>query len=179
MAASLLQRAMPGKGAAYLAISASGPREPQAAWTPAGSSGLSRLPAKALKDFDRLQMCGGFPWCIASGAHPQLGEDRVPRVCGERGHGKLWDAIFPPVRIQRRRHRAWTNGVSIWPPWTRRVEKLNALNFKSLHYTNSLGTDLTVELPEDHRLGSRQRRDHSPARSMWPICPRRRSSPLL
>lgn len=31
-----------------------------------------------------------------------------------------------------------------------RVEKLNQLNFKSLHYTNSLGTDLTVELPEDH-----------------------------
>lgn len=31
-----------------------------------------------------------------------------------------------------------------------RVEKLNALNFRSLHYTNSLGTDLTVELPEGH-----------------------------
>ena len=30
------------------------------------------------------------------------------------------------------------------------MEKLNQLNFKSLHYTNSLGTDLTVELPEDH-----------------------------
>ena len=32
----------------------------------------------------------------------------------------------------------------------KRLEKLNALNFKSLHYTNSLGTDLTVELPEGH-----------------------------
>ena len=32
----------------------------------------------------------------------------------------------------------------------RRVKKLNQLNFKSLHYTNSLGTDLTVELPEGH-----------------------------
>ena len=32
----------------------------------------------------------------------------------------------------------------------RRVEKLNQLNFKTLHYTNSLGTDLTVELPEGH-----------------------------
>ena len=26
----------------------------------------------------------------------------------------------------------------------RRLEKLNALGLKSLHYTNSLGTDLTV-----------------------------------
>ena len=30
------------------------------------------------------------------------------------------------------------------------LEKLNALKFKSLHYTNALGTDLTVELPEGH-----------------------------
>ena len=33
---------------------------------------------------------------------------------------------------------------------SRRKEKLNALRLKSLHYTNSLGTDLTVELPADH-----------------------------
>ena len=31
-----------------------------------------------------------------------------------------------------------------------RLEKLNALKLKSLHYTNSLGTDLTVDLPEGH-----------------------------
>ena len=31
-----------------------------------------------------------------------------------------------------------------------RKEKLNALRFKSLHYTNSLGTDLTIALPDDH-----------------------------
>lgn len=31
-----------------------------------------------------------------------------------------------------------------------RKAKLNALRFKTLHYTNSLGTDLVVELPEDH-----------------------------
>ena len=30
------------------------------------------------------------------------------------------------------------------------MEKLNALRFKSLHYTNALGTDLVVELPEGH-----------------------------
>ena len=31
-----------------------------------------------------------------------------------------------------------------------RKEKLNTLRFKTLRYTNSLGTDLTVELPETH-----------------------------
>ena len=32
----------------------------------------------------------------------------------------------------------------------RRVEKLNSLRLASLHYTNSLGTDLTIRLPEGH-----------------------------
>ena len=32
----------------------------------------------------------------------------------------------------------------------KRKNRLNELRFKSLHYTNSLGTDLTVELPEGH-----------------------------
>ena len=32
----------------------------------------------------------------------------------------------------------------------RRVEKLNSLRLASLHYTNSLGTDLTIRLPQGH-----------------------------
>ena len=31
-----------------------------------------------------------------------------------------------------------------------RTDKLNELRLESLHYTNSLGTDLTIRLPEDH-----------------------------
>ena len=31
-----------------------------------------------------------------------------------------------------------------------RVEKLNSLRLESLRFTNSLGTDLTIRLPEDH-----------------------------
>ena len=32
----------------------------------------------------------------------------------------------------------------------RRKKLLNEYHFKYLHYTNSLGTDLTIQLPEDH-----------------------------
>ena len=32
----------------------------------------------------------------------------------------------------------------------RRIDRLNKLNFVSLHYQNALGTDLTVRLPEGH-----------------------------
>ena len=62
---------------------------------------------------------------------------------------QLWSAIFKAVRISG-------DGTAV-EQWQQhldtlhaRLEKMNALNFKSLHYTNSLGTDLTVELPEGH-----------------------------
>ena len=53
------------EGAAYLAISASDPENLKGV----ASDRIiraQRASGKALKDFDRLQMCGGFPWCIAS-----------------------------------------------------------------------------------------------------------------
>jgi len=62
---------------------------------------------------------------------------------------KLWDAIFEAVRISG-------DGESVlrWQEHmdrlAQRKAKLNELHFKSLHYTNSLGTDLTVQLPEKH-----------------------------
>ena len=62
---------------------------------------------------------------------------------------RLWDALFRAVRIS-----GDGKAVEKWQAHLKtlhaRMEKLNALKFKSLHYTNALGTDLTVELPEGH-----------------------------
>ena len=136
------------EGAAYLAISATDPEnlkgvDPQRLVKSQQSSG------KALKDFDRLQMCGGFPWCIASIPIPSWAKKVFPDCGEDEAMEKLWDAIFSAVRIDG-------DGTCV-DKWQQhldtlrqRLEKLNELNFKSLHYTNSLGTDLTVELPEGH-----------------------------
>ncbi len=136
------------EGAAYLAISASDPEN----FRGVEHSRIVRAQqasGKALKDFDRLQMCGGFPWCIASVPIPSWAKTVFPDVSEEEAMEKLWDAIFASVRISG-------DGTCV-EKWHQhlatlhnRVEKLNALNFRSLHYTNSLGTDLTVELPEGH-----------------------------
>ena len=136
------------EGAAYLAISASDPEN----FKGVDHKKLVRAQqasGKALKDFDRLQMSSGFPWCIASIPIPSWARRVFPGVSDEEAMEKLWDAIFQAVRI---------NGdgqcVERWQEHLdtlhKRMEKLNELNFKSLHYTNSLGTDLTVELPEGH-----------------------------
>ena len=136
------------EGAAYLAISASDPENLK------GVDGSRIIRAqqasgKALKEFDRLQMCSGFPWCIAAIPIPSWAKTVFPEDGEERAMERLWDAIFRAVRIS-----GDGKAVEKWQAHLKtlhaRMEKLNALKFKSLHYTNALGTDLTVELPEGH-----------------------------
>lgn len=136
------------EGAAYLAISATDPENLKGV----DSGRLVRsqqASGKALREFDRLQMCSGFPWCIASIPIPSWAERVFPEEHGQAAVDKLWDAIFRCVRISGdgKAVERWQEHLATL---AKRVEKLNALDFKSLHYTNSLGTDLTVELPEGH-----------------------------
>ena len=136
------------EGAAYLAISATDPEnlkgvDPQRLVRSQQASG------KALRDFDRLQMCGGFPWCIASIPIPSWARTVFPALSEAEAMEKLWNAIFQSVRItgDGRAVERWQEHLATLH---RRLERLNALRFQSLHYTNSLGTDLTIELPEGH-----------------------------
>lgn len=133
-------------GAAYLAISATDPEnlkgvDPQRIVKSQQASG------KALKDFDRLQMASGFPWCIASIPVPSWAGRVFPDA--PDAVDRLWDAIFAAVRIS-----GDGKCVEKWQAHLdtlhRRVEKLNSLRLVSLHYTNALGTDLTIRLPEGH-----------------------------
>ncbi len=136
------------EGAAYLAISASDPRNLKGV-DPRRIVRAQRASGKALKDFDRLQMCGGFPWCIASIPIPSWAVRVFPEKGAEEAVAALWDAIFAAVRVtgDGRAVERWKEHLTTLE---RRLEKLNALNLKSLHYKNALGTDLTVELPEGH-----------------------------
>ena len=136
------------EGAAYLAISASDPEN----FRGVEHSRIVRAQqasGKALKDFDRLQMCGGFPWCIASVPIPSWAATVFPELPEDQAMEKLWDAIFETVRI-----KGDNTAVAAWRQHLdtlgRRKKLLNEYHFKYLHYTNSLGTDLTIQLPEDH-----------------------------
>ena len=46
---------------------------------------------RALKDFDRLQMCGGFPWCIASIPIPSWAKKVFPDLAESEAMDKLWE----------------------------------------------------------------------------------------
>ena len=136
------------EGAAYLAISASDPENFKGVDT-GRIIRAQQASGKALKDFDRLQMSSGFPWCIASIPIPSWAKTVFPDVSEDEAMSQLWDAIFRVVRISGdgTAVEKWEQHLSTLHA---RLETMNRLNFKTLHYTNSLGTDLTVELPEDH-----------------------------
>ncbi len=149
------------EGAAYLAISAADPENLKGV-EPKRIIRAQQASGKALKDFDRLQMCGGFPWCIASIPIPSWAVRVFPGKAEGEAVTALWDAIFAAVRVtgDGKAVERWKEHLKTLE---RRLEKLNALKLKTLHYMNSLGTDLTVELPEgcvwesgeDHTLTGR------------------------
>lgn len=135
-------------GVAYLAIDAEDPEN----LLGVKSDRLVRSQqagGKALKEFYRLQMSSGFPWCIASIPIPSWAKKVYPDVSEEQAMEQLWDAIFQTVRItgDGKSVERWQAHLAMLEE---RKEKLNALRFKKLHYTNALGTDLWVELPEGH-----------------------------
>ena len=136
------------EGAAYLAISASDPENFKGVET-SRIIRAQQASGKALKDFDRLQMSSGFPWCIASIPIPSWAKTVFPDSTEDAAMAQLWDAIFKAVRIS-----GDGTAVEQWEAHLatlhKRLETMNRLNFKTLRYTNSLGTDLTVELPEGH-----------------------------
>lgn len=136
------------EGAAYLAIDAEDPEHLKGV-DPDRLVRSQRVGGKALKEFYRLQMCSGFPWCIASIPIPSWAVRVFPELDEEQAMEKLWDAIFQTVRItgDGKCVERWQEHLS---KLGERKEKLNALQLASLHYTNSLGTDLTVRLPENH-----------------------------
>lgn len=136
------------EGAAYLAIDAEDPEHLKGV-DPDRRVRSLRVSGKALKDFYRLQMSSGFPWCIASIPIPSWAKRVFPDAGSEQAMELLWEAIFRAVRItgDGRSVAHWQEHIA---RLSERKKKLNALRLRSLHYTNSIGTDLTVELPADH-----------------------------
>jgi len=134
--------------AAYLAISASDPENLKGV-DPDRILRNNRSIDQATGDFHKLQMANGFQWCVASISIPSWAKKTFPNCPDEQAVSQLWDAIFQSIRISGdgRAVQRWHDHLLTLQ---QRVEKLNALRLDSLHYSNSLGTNLTIQLPKDH-----------------------------
>lgn len=112
----------------------------------------ARSNGEALKEYRQLQMSNAVPWAVGAIPVPAWAKKVFPDCPEEEAMEKLWNAILTAVRVD-----GSGNAVQRWKEHLDtlqiRVDKLNELRLESLHYANSLGTDLTIRLPEDHVWG--------------------------
>jgi aminopeptidase len=85
-----------------------------------------------------------YQWCIAGAASPLWAKKVFPELSKKQAMDKLWEAILSTSRASD------GNGIANWVSHDLDLKKrcayLNNLNLRSLHYTSSNGTDLTVGL---------------------------------
>jgi len=103
----------------------------------------------AIKPYRERMTADYCPWCVASVPNAAWAKKVFPGVPQDEAAEKLWEAILEAVSVTEDNDPA-----AVWAAHNAelraRVDKLNALDFKYLKYKSSLGTDLTVRLPETH-----------------------------
>lgn len=102
-------------------------------------------------NFFRQYMMGNKgQWTIVANSNPVWAKTVYPNIEDENeANLLLWDAIFKASRVDLD-----SSPVDNWNEHNARLatvnEKLNNLNFDKLHFENSLGTNLTVQLVKNH-----------------------------
>lgn len=135
------------KGACVISIAATDPEllkdvDPKkiATWSKAFSAANKENMKYTMNDLNS--------WCVVSVPTVGWAKRVFPEVSEDEAMEKLWDAIFYTTRTdQDDPVSAWDEHIGIMD---RHAALLNERQYKKLHYKNSLGTDLEVELPENH-----------------------------
>lgn len=104
----------------------------------------------AMKEAIQMQMTSEIPWCVGAVPTPAWARRVFPGKPDSEAIELLWDAIFKAVRVtgDGKATERWQEHMQ---EQKRRIAILNKHDFESLHYTNGIGTDLVVRLPENHQ----------------------------
>lgn len=134
-------------GGAWLAIHAADPENLKGC-DPERIQRAQIASGKALANFRKRETNNEFPWCVCSIPTEKWAEKVFPEMETAAAMEKLWETILTTAYVGH------GDAVQNWhahiEELARRTEVLNGYGLKTLHYTNGLGTDLTVELPEGH-----------------------------
>lgn len=102
------------------------------------------------KEFDDLRDKSMVPWCIAAVPTLAWATEVFPK--SKTPIEDLWNEIFTICYINKKNpEELWNEKIT---NLSNICDKLNSYNFKKLKYTNSLGTDFEIELPEKHLWAS-------------------------
>ncbi|MDR7855452.1 MAG: aminopeptidase [Tissierella sp.] len=135
------------KNAGFLSISAQDP-ELLKSIDPKKIATYNKSASLALKEFRNYTMNDINAWCVVSIPTKSWAKRVFPDVSEDEAVEKLWAAIFNATRMDLKDPiKAWENHIETL---IKKSDFLNKNDFKSLHYTSSNGTDLVVELPNDH-----------------------------
>ncbi len=110
-------------------------------------SGIAAM--KKLSFFQTHMMANKAQWTIVAAPNTIWSEKVFPGKKGEEANEALWDAIFEACRV-----REGGDAVAEWERHNETLSRRNAIlndhQFASLEFKNSLGTDITIELVDDH-----------------------------
>ena len=135
-------------GAGYITIAASDPENLRGV-DPDRLSRKRDADGRDQKEFYRMMMSNGFPWCVVSVPVASWAKKVFPNDTDDAAMEKLWDAIFATVRVKE-----GVDAVQAWRSHCAHLDeyaaKLNALKLTKVRYKNALGTDVTVGMPKEH-----------------------------
>lgn len=110
-------------------------------------AGIAR--SKAMEFYRNHMMGNHAQWTIVAAPNPVWAEKVFPELQGEEAVEALWDAILSASRVTES-----NDPIQEWAEHNKRLlshnKVLNDYNFDTLHFTNNLGTDLTIKLVDNH-----------------------------
>lgn len=135
------------QGAAFVSIAAADP-ELLKDVSPERVAKAQKASSIALKEYREQLMSNKNVWSVVSIPTTAWACKVFPQLPAAEAVEKLWSAIIQTVRVDK------DDPVAAWDQHKanlkQRLEFLNRYKFKKLHYRNSLGTDLEIELPAGH-----------------------------
>lgn len=135
------------KGAAIISVSATDP-ELLKNVDPTKIATYNKVASLANKENMKYTMNDINSWCVVSVPTKGWAKRVFPNLEEDKAVEKLWEAIFYTTRVDKE------NPIEEWNKHVVEMDKnasfLNEKKFVKLHYKNSKGTDLEVELPKGH-----------------------------
>ena len=105
--------------------------------------------SKALNFYREHMMGNRSQWTIIAASNPIWAKKVFPNLPEQEADEALWEAIFNASRVNEN-----TDPIEEWNNHNKALishnKILNDFQFESLHFTNSLGTDLTIKLVDNH-----------------------------
>lgn len=103
---------------------------------------------KALEHYREMMMSSACPWTVCSVPSKAWSHAVFPELSEEEAEARMWEEILACCRIDG------GDAIKNWDDHIEELKKhvdiLNNYNFKTLKYKNSIGTNVTVDLPEGH-----------------------------